>query len=88
MHEFLIREFINRLTIEDVDKFARQNGIDLKKSELNLIYNQIKSDWRTILYGNPRPLLDNLRENLDSLTYNKIENLYSYFKEKYKHYLS
>lgn len=87
MQEILISEFIKRLTNSDIDKFAKQHGIDLKASEINLIHEQIKSDWRTILYGNPRPILDKLKENLDTLTYNKIENLYKEFREKYKNYL-
>lgn len=87
MQERLIIEFINRLTNDDINNFAKQHGITLKSTEIDLIYNYIKSDWRTIIYGNPRPILDKLKNQLDSFTYLKIENLYKDFKEKYKHYL-
>ena len=35
MKERLINEYVNRMTIEDVNKFALQNGIILKDEELN-----------------------------------------------------
>jgi hypothetical protein len=87
MTEMLIKQYISRMTFKDIDDFARQYGIVLKNNEIEILYNHIKSDWRTILYGNPRGILDNVRNEIDPLTYSKIEQLYIYFKDKYKDYL-
>ncbi len=87
MNDFLIKNYISRLTIYDIDTFAKKNGIELRESELLLIENYIKNEWRTIIYGNPRPILDDLKEKLDNTQYQKIENLYEKFKTKYKNYL-
>ena len=87
MNEFLIKNYISRLTLNDIDTFAKKNGIELNEKELKLIEEHVKNNWRTILYGNPRPILDDLKENLDHLQYQKIENLYVEFKHKYKNYL-
>ena len=83
MKEKLINEYVNRMSIEDVNKFAIKNGIELKNEELNLIYNYIKTDWRTIVFGNPRNILDDLKNQLDSKAYAKIEALYMFFKDRY-----
>ena len=83
MKERLISEYINRMTLDDVNNFAVKNGIILKDEEVKLIYNYIKSDWRTIVFGNPRGILDDLKEKLDSTSYQKIESLYIYFKNRY-----
>ena len=83
MKEKLINEYVNRMTIDDVNKFAIKNGIELKNDELNIIYNYIKTDWRTIVFGNPRNILDDLKERLDDKAYAKIENLYIFFKDRY-----
>ena len=50
-------------------------------------YKHIKEDWRTIIYGNPKPILENLKNNIEELTYNKIEDLYYFFRDKYQYYL-
>ncbi|MDD2377336.1 MAG: hypothetical protein PHD10_03750 [Bacilli bacterium] len=87
MKDKLIIEYINKLTIKDVDDFAKKNGITLKSQELELVYHSVKNKWRTILYGNPIPILNEFKEKTDPVTFNKIENLYSQFKSKINNYL-
>lgn len=87
MQEFLIKNYISRLTLKDIDEFAKKHGIELNEQELKLIEQHIRKDWRTIIYGNPRPILDNLKNKLKNNEYQKIENLYIEFKNKYKNYL-
>ena len=64
--ERLISEYVNRMTLEDVNNFALKNGIILKDKEVKVIYDHIKNNWRTIVFGNPRGILDDLKEKLDS----------------------
>ena len=87
MNEFLIKSYISRLTLDDIDKFAKKHGIDLNEEELKLIEQHIRKDWHTIIYGNPRPILDNLKTKIKNNEYQKIENLYIEFKNKYQNYL-
>ena len=87
MNDFLIKNYISRITIEDIKKKKKKHNIELSKEELKLIEQHIKNDWKTIIYGNPKPILDNLKEKLNQEKYQKIENLYIEFKDKYKHYL-
>ena len=83
MKERLISEYVNRMTLEDVNNFALKNGIILKDKEVKVIYDHIKNNWRTIVFGNPRGILDDLKEKLDSTSYQKVESLYIYFKNRY-----
>ncbi len=87
MQEFLIKNYISKLTSKDINEFAQKNGIELNEEELKLIEQYIKKDWHTIIYGNPRTILDDLNNKLSELKYKKIENLYIEFKNKYKNYL-
>jgi hypothetical protein len=87
MNEFIIKNYISKITIEDIDKFSKKHNIELSKEELKLIEQHIKNDWKTIIYGNPKSILDNLKEKLNQEKYQKIENLYIEFKNKYKNYL-
>ena len=83
MKEKLINEYVNRMTLEDVNNFAIKHGIILKTAEVKLIFDHIKHNWRTIVFGNPRGILDDLKEKLDTTSYQKIESLYIYFKNRY-----
>lgn len=83
----LIEQYVSRMTKNDIMVFATKNGIELDDEEVKIIYNHIKKDYKTIIYGNPREILDDIKQKFDTMTYNKIENLYINFKEKYKDYL-
>ena len=83
----LIDQYISRLTKDDINSFGIKNGIELNDDALNLIYNYVKNDYKTIIFGNPKPIFDNIKQNVDETTYQKIENLYLTFYDKYKNYL-
>lgn len=80
MNNFLISEYVKRITKDDINKFALKQGVSLTKDELDIIYNYVKKDYKTVIYGNPRVILDELKIKVRPLTYNKIENLYEQFK--------
>lgn len=87
MIEKLIIQYIDRMTTSDIDAFAKKHGIVLSGNEVDLVFYHIKNNWRTIVYGNPKPILEDLKSKVDELTYHKIENLYVEFKNKYSSYL-
>lgn len=82
MNFYLIEEYVNRMNKEDVNKFALKQGIILNDKELDTIFTYIKDNYKTILYGNPKDILLEIKEKVSDLTYNKIENLYIKFKDK------
>lgn len=82
MNIYLITEYVNRMTKEDINKYALKQGIILDNEELDLIYTYIKSNYKTILFGNPKDILEEIKVKVKPLTYSKIENLYMKFKDK------
>lgn len=80
MNIFLISEYVKRLTKDDVNNFALKQGVSLTDEELDIIYNYVKKDYKTVIYGNPRVILDELKTKVKPFTYSKIENLYQQFK--------
>ena len=82
MNIYLINEYVNRLKVSDITYYAEKQGITLDKDEAKLIYDYIKNDYRTIIYGNPKDILNEIKFKVKPLTYNKIENLYIQSKDK------
>ena len=83
----IINNKINNLTLEELKKLAINNNIILNNQELNYIYNIIKKDWNNFLYKDPNPILQNIKNNINQESYNKLYTLYIYYKNKYENYL-
>ena len=81
MNIYLISEYVKRLTKDDIIKFYLNQRVNLDEQELDIIYNHLKNDYKTFIYGNPRPILEKIKNEVKPITYNKIENLYQQFKD-------
>lgn len=82
----LIKNYINNLTIEKLDKFAKSKDINLSSSELEYLLFLAKNNLDDILKDDTK-YLDSLKENLSSSNYEKVIELYNYYKNRYKGYL-
>ena len=82
MNIYLVGEYVKRLTKDDVKNFALSQGVILEEQELDIIYDYIKKYYKTIIYGNARSVLDELKDKVRPITYQKIETLYLQFKDK------
>ena len=69
------------MTTNDILNFAKKNNISISTSESIIIYNFIKRNYKFILNvddSSLKELKNSLREDL----YNKIIELYMYYKNK------
>jgi len=82
MNIYLLEQYINRLKKEDINIFALKEGVTLEDYELDIIYNYVKEDYKTVIYGNARSILDKIKNEVKPFTYSKIENLYERFKHR------
>ena len=87
MKEQLIKKYITRLTINDTRNFANKNNISLNDDELQIVYNQIKENWQTLIYGDANIIFNDLKGKLNNTAYLKIKDLYTTSKEKYQLFL-
>lgn len=87
MNKIIIKNFISKLTHNDIKTFSKKQNILLNDDEIKLIETYIKQNWHTIIYEDPKPIFDKLKKNINESEYIKIEKLYIEFKNKYKNYL-
>lgn len=83
MKDKLLKNYVNKLSINDINDFAVKNDIVLNKNELNTIYDIIKNDYDELLYGNSDNVFNKLKSNVSSNNYDKIINLFFLYKKKY-----
>lgn len=82
----LIKNYLNKLTKEKLDKFARSKDIFLSDSELEYLLCIAHNNAEDML-KNDEKYINLLKENLSINNYNKIIELYKYYKNRYKGYL-
>ncbi len=69
------------MTVNDILNFANRNNISISLSESIIIYNFIKRNYKFILNGDESSLTE-LKSSLREDLYNKIIELYMYYKNK------
>ena len=87
MIENLIKEHISKLTKDDVDRFAKDNNVLLDSNELTVVYNVVKNDWKELVYGDYNSIFERNKSKINSNNFNKIKDLFDFFKKKYQRFL-
>ncbi len=82
----LIKNYVDKMTIEDIKNFAIKNNIFLSDKELDFTFSFIKRNYEA-LYANPNIDLSRFKSNFSEENYNKIINLIDKLKIKYAQYL-
>lgn len=86
MIEKFIINYIEKIKKEDIIDFGLKYNINLNNTETDFIYENIKKNWRELVYGNPTTIFNELKK-ISPSNYQKIEELYIEFKNKYQNYL-
>lgn len=83
MNKNIIKKYADNVTKEDILKFADSENVSINNNELNTIYYIIKNKQDEILNGNFYDLIENYKQNFNTLLFNKIIEKY----EKYKKFI-
>ena len=71
---------MDKLTKDDINKYASSQDIGLKDNELDLIYAYIKKYSKRIL-NDPLDVIDEIKDDLSIDVYNKLLELYDKYKD-------
>ncbi len=82
IYKELVKKYINKLSIRDLEKFARMNNINYTKDELIVVYNFILNNYNELLDENINVFLK-IRDKISPELYKKLLNLYVEYKQKY-----
>ena len=80
MNRLIILKYMDKLTKEDINKYASGQDISLKSNELDLIYAYIKKYSKRIL-NEPLDVIDEIKDDLSIDVYNKLLELYDKYKD-------
>ncbi len=82
----LVINYTKKITKDDINNFALSQNIELKDYETEVIYDQIKNNIQNLI-NNTDYEISKIKDKLEHTTYLKIQELISFYKNKYKDYL-
>lgn len=82
IYKEFIKNNINKLTMNDLEKFAIKNDLKYTKYELIIIYNFIKYNYLELLNENIK-VFEEIKGKINPNLYKKLLNLYIEYKQKY-----
>ncbi len=82
MYEKLIKNYVDKLTINDIFNFANYENIVISNNDANTILFYIKNYWQIIYKGDSTQIFIELKSKLQESTYKKVIELYNKYKNK------
>lgn len=83
MYEIIIRDYIKKLTEEDIIKYGKRKNIDISNDDSKILFVYAKNYWKEFYKGNPTELINELKEKLEPKTFNTLYKIYIDLKQKY-----
>lgn len=87
MIQKLIANKIKNITAYDLKQLANNYNIELNNQEIDYLYHKLHNDWYDFIYNDPNPILKDIKENINSKSFEQLLTLYNEYKDKYKNYL-
>ena len=82
MYEVIIKEYLKRLSLKDINDFANKNNVSLKPGEDKVLYNFIMNNWMEVYKGDSNKAFSKLKGKVSDETYNNGIKLFNEFKNK------
>ena len=83
MQEYLIKEYIKKLTVNDIINFAKKKNININEKDANILFYYAKNYYQDILNNNDEYIIKELKSKLNSNTFKDAYKLYLEYKIKY-----
>lgn len=85
MNYILLKEYINKLTIDKLNDIAIKKNIYLNKNELDILYKNIKENYLDFI-KDPDTIINKAKDKITAENYLKLLNIYNQYKDKIRAY--
>lgn len=83
MYEYLIGEYIKKLTIQDIFDYANKNNLSISESDAVILLSYAKRYYKEFISGDPYPIIKEIKQKISPETYKVAYKLYIDMKMKY-----
>lgn len=82
MKDYLIIEYVKKLTVEDIKNYAKIKNINISDSDAIILYTYIKNHYQELL-NNDSEIIKEIKDQINSDTFKEVYKLYLEYKIKY-----
>lgn len=82
----LLKNYIEKLTLDEIREFGQKNGINISNTEYQFILDLVQGNFEDMLQNEDK-YLNILEQKINPQEFKKIKNLFLEYKKKYKGYL-
>ena len=82
MNRFIIKKYINKITKDDIVRYAYKQNINISDRDVQVIYYYIKHKSHYFLDGHYDLIMDEIKDKVSPIVYQKIRELYDEYKNK------
>ena len=83
MENYLIKEYLKKLEVEDIKKYAKKKNINITDTDAIILYSYAKKYYEDFLNGNDKELIKELKDKLSTNTFKEAYKIYLEYKIKY-----
>lgn len=83
MYEYLIKEYLKKMNVNDIITYAQKNNFKLDESEATILLLYAKKYADTLIHGDPTSIFKELKQKIKPETYKEVYKLYIEYKLKY-----
>ena len=81
MFRGLIESYIDKITIEDVISFAKEDNVIVTEEEATLFLKTVKENKDDIFAGNGQKHIDSLKDKLSPTAFEELNYLWNKYKK-------
>lgn len=82
MKDYLIIEYIKKLSVEDIKNYAKIKNINISDSDAIILYTYIKNHYQELL-NNDSKIIKEIKNQINPDTFKEVYKLYLEYKIKY-----
>ena len=83
MQEYLISEYIKKLSVLDIINFGKKKNIEIPHSDAIILYSYAKKYYKEFINNNPQDIIKELKDKLSPNVFKEAYKLYLEAKIKY-----
>ena len=83
----LIKAYMGRMTVDDVNNFALSKNIHLSNEELNFVYDFIQKNWEQVVKNSKLLNLDRYQDRFSKENFEKIKKLFLEYSARYSSFI-
>ena len=83
MQEYLIREYLKKINVDDIIDYAKKNNYNITYSDATILLSYAKKYYHEFISGDPTSILKEIKSKINPDTYKIAYKMYIEAKLKY-----